>query len=100
MWTRAAGFLAGAMGAATLIGATPASARVALDSSTGDVLFSRPADPNCRALNETQDANLPRNVVRLRADIQPAADPSETAPVSRLSQRRLPLDELVRWEHW
>jgi len=30
----------------------------------------------------------------------PAPDPRETALVSRLSQRRLPLDELVRWERW
>jgi FMN reductase [NAD(P)H] len=27
-------------------------------------------------------------------------DPRESALVSRLSKRRLPLDELVRWEHW
>jgi FMN reductase [NAD(P)H] len=31
---------------------------------------------------------------------RPAPDPQETAQVSRLSQRRLPLDELVRWERW
>jgi nitroreductase len=30
----------------------------------------------------------------------PAPDPRETALVSRLSQRRLGLDELVRWERW
>lgn len=30
----------------------------------------------------------------------PAPDPRETALVSRLSQRRLPLEELVRWERW
>jgi nitroreductase len=30
----------------------------------------------------------------------PAPDPRETALVSRLSQRRLSLDELVRWERW
>ena len=30
----------------------------------------------------------------------PAPDPRETSLVSRLSQRRLPLDELVRWERW
>jgi FMN reductase [NAD(P)H] len=30
----------------------------------------------------------------------PAPDPQETALVSRLTQRRLPLDELVRWERW
>jgi hypothetical protein len=30
----------------------------------------------------------------------PAADPQETRLVSRLSQRRLALDELVRWERW
>jgi nitroreductase len=29
-----------------------------------------------------------------------APDPRETALVSRLSQRRLDVDELVRWEHW
>jgi FMN reductase [NAD(P)H] len=29
-----------------------------------------------------------------------APDPRESALVSRLSQRRLPLDELVRWERW
>ena len=29
-----------------------------------------------------------------------ARDPGEGASVSRLSQRRLPLDELVRWERW
>ena len=31
---------------------------------------------------------------------RPATDPQETALVSRLSQRRLELGELVRWEHW
>ena len=31
---------------------------------------------------------------------RPAPDPRETALVSRLSQRRLELGELVRWEHW
>ena len=31
---------------------------------------------------------------------RPATDPRETALVSRLSQRRLDLGELVRWEHW
>jgi nitroreductase len=31
---------------------------------------------------------------------RPAPDPRETALVSRLSQRRLALDELVRWERW
>ena len=31
---------------------------------------------------------------------RPAPDPRETQPVSRLSQRRLALDELVRWERW
>jgi nitroreductase len=31
---------------------------------------------------------------------RPAPDPRETALVSRLSQRRLDLDELVRWERW
>ena len=31
---------------------------------------------------------------------RPATDPQETALVSRLSQRRLDLGELVRWEHW
>ena len=30
----------------------------------------------------------------------PAVDPGETRLVSRLSQRRLALDELVRWERW
>jgi nitroreductase len=30
----------------------------------------------------------------------PAPDPRETTLVSRLTQRRLPLDELVRWERW
>ena len=30
----------------------------------------------------------------------PAADPGESRLVSRLSQRRLALDELVRWERW
>jgi len=30
----------------------------------------------------------------------PAPDPQESRLVSRLSQRRLPLDELVRWERW
>ena len=30
----------------------------------------------------------------------PAPDPQETRLVSRLSQRRLALDELVRWERW
>ena len=30
----------------------------------------------------------------------PAPDPQETRLVSRLSQRRLGLDELVRWERW
>jgi hypothetical protein len=29
-----------------------------------------------------------------------APDPQETRLVSRLSQRRLALDELVRWERW
>jgi nitroreductase len=29
-----------------------------------------------------------------------APDPRETMLVSRLTQRRLPLDELVRWERW
>jgi FMN reductase [NAD(P)H] len=31
---------------------------------------------------------------------RPATDPQETALVSRLSQRRLALEELVRWERW
>ena len=31
---------------------------------------------------------------------RPAPDPRESERVSRLSQRRLPLDELVRWERW
>lgn len=31
---------------------------------------------------------------------RPAPNPQESALVSRLSQRRLALDELVRWEHW
>ena len=31
---------------------------------------------------------------------RPAPNPRESEQVSRLSQRRLPLDELVRWEHW
>ncbi len=31
---------------------------------------------------------------------RPAPDARETTLVSRLSQRRLPLDELVRWERW
>ena len=31
---------------------------------------------------------------------RPATDPQETALVSRLSQRPLALDELVRWERW
>ncbi len=31
---------------------------------------------------------------------RPAENPRESEQVSRLSQRRLPLDELVRWEHW
>ena len=31
---------------------------------------------------------------------RPAPDPRESELVSRLSQRRLPLDELVRWERW
>jgi FMN reductase [NAD(P)H] len=30
----------------------------------------------------------------------PAPNPHESEQISRLSQRRLPLDELVRWEHW
>jgi FMN reductase [NAD(P)H] len=30
----------------------------------------------------------------------PAPDPQETSLVSRLSQRRLPLDELIRFERW
>ena len=30
----------------------------------------------------------------------PAPNPRESALVSRLSQRRLPLEELVRWERW
>ena len=30
----------------------------------------------------------------------PAPDPRETAVVSRLTQRRLPVAELVRWERW
>ena len=30
---------------------------------------------------------------------RPKPDPTEGALVSRLSERRLPLDELVRWEH-
>ncbi len=30
----------------------------------------------------------------------PAPDPRESEQVSRLSQRRLPLEELVRWERW
>jgi nitroreductase len=31
---------------------------------------------------------------------RPAADPRESDRVSRRSQQRLPLDELVRWERW
>jgi nitroreductase len=31
---------------------------------------------------------------------RPAPDPHESEQISRLSQRRLPLDELVRWERW
>jgi FMN reductase [NAD(P)H] len=31
---------------------------------------------------------------------RPAPNPHESEQISRLSQRRLPLDELVRWEHW
>ena len=31
---------------------------------------------------------------------RPVTVPQETALVSRLSQRRLALDELVRWERW
>lgn len=31
---------------------------------------------------------------------RPAANPRESEQISRLSQRRLPLEELVRWEHW
>ena len=31
---------------------------------------------------------------------RPAPDPREPELVSRLSQRRLALDELVRWERW
>ena len=31
---------------------------------------------------------------------RPARDPGESRLVSRLTQRRLPLDELVRWERW
>ncbi len=31
---------------------------------------------------------------------RPAPSPQESEQISRLSQRRLPLDELVRWEHW
>jgi nitroreductase len=31
---------------------------------------------------------------------RPAPDPGEPRLVSRLTQRRLPLDELVRWERW
>jgi FMN reductase [NAD(P)H] len=31
---------------------------------------------------------------------QPAPDPRESEQVSRLSRRRLPLEELVRWERW
>ncbi len=31
---------------------------------------------------------------------RPAPDPQETRLVSRLSKRRLPLEELVRWERW
>ena len=31
---------------------------------------------------------------------RPAPNPRESEQVSRLSQRRLPLEELVRWEHW
>lgn len=31
---------------------------------------------------------------------RPAPDPNEPRLVSRLTQRRLPLDELVRWERW
>ncbi len=31
---------------------------------------------------------------------RPAPNPRESEHVSRLSQRRLPLDELVRWESW
>jgi FMN reductase [NAD(P)H] len=31
---------------------------------------------------------------------RPASNPNESALVSRLSQRRLALDELVRWERW
>jgi hypothetical protein len=30
----------------------------------------------------------------------PAPDPQESRLASRLSQRRLTLDELVRWERW
>jgi hypothetical protein len=30
----------------------------------------------------------------------PAPDPDESALASRLTQRRLPLEELVRWERW
>ena len=31
---------------------------------------------------------------------RPAPNPRESEQVSRLTQRRLPLDELVRWERW
>ncbi len=31
---------------------------------------------------------------------RPAPNPRESDQISRLSQRRLPLDELVRWERW
>ena len=31
---------------------------------------------------------------------KPAPNPNESALISRLSQRRLELDELVRWERW
>jgi FMN reductase [NAD(P)H] len=31
---------------------------------------------------------------------RPAPNPHESEQISRLSQRRLPLDEPVRWEHW
>jgi hypothetical protein len=35
-----------------------------------------------------------------RTICRPAAGPTESGPVSRTTRRRLPLDELVRWERW
>jgi hypothetical protein len=61
--------LARAVVGALLLGATAADARITLTASAGDTLFSVDTDPNCRELNALPDDALPKNVVRLRADV-------------------------------